>query len=111
MIGFTNDDSRSSAYCEIVWWRGYVTARFLARGDDGTLVAQSRAFRWTRAKPPPDMKRRARRAYERLVEGLEVDGWRAVDDGELWFETGFEQDRLHRVRRPRLVPPVRWSQS
>src|SRR5689334_2562666 len=103
--------SRSSGYCEIMWWRGYVWSRFVARREDGALVAESRPFRWSRAKPPPDTKKRTRRAYEELVARLEADGWRAVDDGELWFETGFEQDQVHRARRPRLVPPTRWSQA
>src|SRR6476659_7334488 len=89
-----NDESpRPAAYCEIVWWRGYVNSRFVARREDGALVAESRPFRWSRAAPPPITKRRARRAYERLIESLEAEGWRAVDDGELWFETGFEQYR------------------
>ena len=101
----SHDPPRSYAYCEIVWWRGYVTGQFVARREDGELVAQSRPFRWSRTKPPPETKGRARRAYARLVERLEADGWHAVDDGELWFETGFEHDGLRRVRRPRLVPP------
>ena len=105
MDAFEHGSPRSTAYCVIGLWCGYVTSRFVARRDDGALVAQSRPFRWSRATPPPDTKRRARRAYERLVKTLEANGWRAVDDGELWFETGFEQDRLNRVRRPRLVPP------
>ena len=99
-----NDSPHSTAYCEVVCWRGYVTLRFVARRDDGALVDQSHPFLWTRANPPPDTTRRARRAYERLVERLEANGWRAVDDGELWFETGFEQDRLRPVRRRRLMP-------
>jgi hypothetical protein len=79
--------------CEVVWWRGYVKSRFYACDDDGEIVAASPYFRWRRGSPPPESKRRARRAFDRLYEQLAEEGWRPYGQGASWFSVFLERPR------------------
>ena len=77
-------------------WRGYLTARFVARSsDDGAAVtAESTAFRWRSSKAPDTEE--ARLAHYELVGRLKAEGWSPSGDGGEWYET--------ELNRPTMVP-------
>jgi len=93
--------------CRIEHWRGYVTSRFYALADDGSVV-ESGPFPWRRATPPPESTR-ARAAYDELVTRLETEGWTRLENGHLWYATTLA--RTIRMPRSGTETPTRGASS
>jgi hypothetical protein len=75
--------------CTVSRWRGYVSSTFVALLDDGTLVAESPAFRSRGQAVPPDSGA-ARQAYDELRAELERLGWEdAAEPGPTWYDGRF----------------------
>ncbi len=89
--------------CEIVLWRGYVKAGFVAvpYGGPGKAAEPpaSRLFRSRERSPAPEGAALA--AHESLVEQLLRDGWEPVGNGSSWYSRTF--------RRPRWSPSIELS--
>jgi hypothetical protein len=104
--------------CAIALWRGYVSAQFYARSQDGNgLLALSPTFRTWRfpwqKRQPLSKDPSALDALDALRADLESNGWKPMRRaaGSRWFEYRFRSGdspadstarrhrRLHRVRR------------
>lgn len=96
--------------CTVSRWRGYASSTFVALRDDGTLVAESAAFRCRGDVAPPDAGA-ARRAYDELRAELERLGWEdASEPTSTWCAGRFTQLLSVPVARPPadaqvLAPP------
>jgi hypothetical protein len=85
----------ATTWCEIRWWRGYFASTFYAVVVVGAteaehVIAESPAFRWRRAEPPPDQPTAAA-ALKALLANLEEHGWRVVGRGDEWFSVHLQR--------------------
>lgn len=93
--------------CTVRRWRGYRTYTFFAELDDGTVVAESGAFREARRAAEPSAAARAR--HRELVGALEACGWERArgSGGAEWYGTALE--RRVEARESEPAPPAEIS--
>jgi hypothetical protein len=90
--------------CSIHSWRGHESAVFMARREDGTIVATSPTFQWS-----SEDNDGPRAAFEQLAAELEESGWEPSDHAsdDLWHERRFTRlVALTGDVHPSPVPPI-----
>jgi hypothetical protein len=83
--------------CDVVWWRGYSSSDFYARGvaaDRDFEVARSPEFWWPHDEPPPPEHRQAHAAHAALVRALISTGWEPLGGSSPWYAQRFRRRGL-----------------
>ena len=89
----TPPDSRP--FCQIGWWRGYLSCEFVAVLNGETIIARSKGFRWRGDGEFPTKTTAAVRRLRELGQQLVELGWRyeEADSADPWYAWRFLRER------------------
>ena len=98
----------SRPFCQVGWWRGYLSCEFVAIQNGETVIARSKGFRWRGGGEFPTKTTAAVRRLRELGQQLVELGWRyeEADPADPWYAWRFLQERHSEEPRQADVPEL-----